>query len=276
MNRFNKYLIIVFVIMIISFMTGCSNGRINSEKLKQEQETYQNKVIEFFDMLKDNDSEKLKSLFSKNTIDNCEELEENINCLIEFYSSDENEFLFVPIISESLKEDGKESVNVESVFPIINSGIYYWVYFSFTYIDEFDSSNIGITQVNFYTSDEYYIFYHSNEKIEKSVGLNLYIENTLEDTIICINNYPQLYKSTGNILDIEEVEEYLKNNKSINEFVSTFGEYNCKATLVDSLENYYYEVTFNGEKVYLELSCDNGKIDSARLYNDRDWLKTIL
>ena len=276
MNRINKYLIIVFVIMIISFITGCFNGRIYSDKLKQEQETYQNKVIEFFDMLKDNDSEKLKSLFSKKAIDNCEELEENINCLIGFYSSDENEFLFVPIISESLKEDGKESVNVESVFPIINNGIYYWVYFSFTYIDEFDSSNIGIIQVNFYTSDEYYIFYHSNEKIEKSVGLNLYIENTLEDTIICINNYPQLYKSTGNILDIEEVEEYLKNNKSINEFVSTFGDYNCKTTLVDSLESYYYEVTFNGEKVYLELSCDNGNIDSARLYNDREFLKTIL
>lgn len=276
MNRINKYLIIVFVIMIISFITGCFNGRIYSDKLKQEQETYQNKVIEFFDMLKDNDSEKLKSLFSKKAIDNCEELEENINCLIGFYSSDENEFLFVPIISESLKEDGKESVNVESVFPIINNGIYYWVYFSFTYIDEFDSSNIGITQVNFYTSDEYYIFYHSNEKIEKSVGLNLYIENTLEDTIICINNYPQLYKATGNILDIEEVEEYLKNNKAINEFVSIFGDYNCKATLVDSLESYYYEVTFNGEKVYLELSCDNGIIYSASLYNDRKFLKTIL
>ena len=39
MNRFNKYLIIVFVIMIISFMTGCSNGRINPDKSKQEQET---------------------------------------------------------------------------------------------------------------------------------------------------------------------------------------------------------------------------------------------
>ena len=276
MNRFNKYLIIVFVIMIISFMTGCSNGRINPDKSKQEQDTYQNKVIEFFDMLKDNDSEKLKSLFSKNTIDNCEELEENINTLIDFYSSNENEFLFVSPSSEGLKEEGKEKVCLESVFPIINNGIYYWVYFSFTYIDEFDSSNIGITQVNFYTSDEYYIFYHSNEKIEKSVGLNLYIENTLEDTIICINNYPQLYKSTGNILDIAVVEEYLKNNKNINGFISTFGDCNCKATLVDSLESYYYEVIFNGEKVYLELSCDNGKIDSARLYNDRECLKTIL
>lgn len=276
MNRFNKYLIIVFVIMIISFMTGCSNGRINPDKSKQEQETYQNKVIEFFDVLKDNDSEKLKSLFSKNTIDNCEELEENINTLIDFYSSNENEFLFVSPSSEGLKEEGKEKVCLESVFPIINNGIYYWVYFSFTYIDEFEASNIGITQVNFYTSDEYYIFYHSNEKIEKSVGLNLYIENTLEDTIICINNYPQLYKATGNILDIEEVEEYLKNNKAINEFVSTFGDYNCKATLVDSLESYYYDVTFNGEKVYLELSCDNGNIDSASLYNDREFLKTIL
>ena len=276
MNRFNKYLIVVFVIMIISFMTGCSNGRINSDKLKQEQELYQNKVVEFFDVLIDNDSGKLKSLFSKNTIDNCEELEENINTLIDFYSSNENEFLFVSPSSEGLKEEGKEKVCLESVFPIINNGIYYWLYFSFTYIDEFDSSNIGITQVNFYTSDEYYIFYHSNEKIEKSVGLNLYIENTLEDTIICINNYPQLYKSTGNILDIEEVEEYLKNNKAINEFVSTFGDYDCKGTLVDSLESYYYEVTFNGEKVYLELSCDNGNIYSASLYNDREYLKTIL
>ena len=276
MNRINKYLIIVFVIMIISFLTGCSNGSINPDKLKQEQELYQNKVVEFFDVLIDNDSEKLKSLFSKNTIDNCEELEENINTLIDFYSSNENEFLFVSPSSEGLKEEGKEKVCLESVFPIINNGIYYWVYFSFTYIDEFDSSNIGITQVNFYTRDEYYIFYHSNEKIEKSVGLNLYIENTLEDTIICINNYPQLYKSTGNILDIAVVEEYLKNNKAINEFVSTFGDYNCKATLVDSLESYYYEVIFNGEKVYLELSCDNGKIDSARLYNDRECLKTIL
>lgn len=276
MNRINKYLIIVFAIMIISFMTGCSNGRINPDKLKQEQETYQNKVIEFFDMLKDNDSGKLKSLFSKNTIDKCEELEKNINTLIDFYSSNENEFLFVSPSSEGLKEEGKEKVCLESVFPVINNEIYYWVYFSFTYIDEFDSSNIGITQVNFYTSDEYYIFYHSNEKIEKSVGLNLYIENTLEDTIICINNYPQLYKSTGNILDIEVVEEYLKNNKAINEFVSTFGNYNCKSTLVDSLEIYYYEVIFNGEKVYLELSCVNGNIDSASLYNDRECLKTIL
>ena len=276
MNRFNKYLIIVFVIMIMLLMTGCSNGRINPDKSKQEQELYHNKVVEFFDVLIDNDSGKLKSLFSKNTIDNCEELEENINTLIDFYSSNENEFLFVSPSSERLKEEGKEKVCLESVFPIINNGIYYWVYFSFTYIDEFDSSNIGITEVNFYTSDEYYIFYHSNEKIEKSVGLNLYIENTLEDTIICINNYPQLYKTTGNILDIEEVEEYLKNNKAINEFLSTFGDYNCKATLVDSLESYYYEVTFNGEKVYLELSCDNGIIDSASLYNDRECLKTIL
>lgn len=276
MNRFNKYLIIVFVIMIISFMTGCSTGRINPDKLKQEQETYQNKVIEFFDMLKDNDSEKLKALFSKNTIDNCEELDENINTLIDFYSSNENEFLFVSPSSEGLKEEGKEKVCLNSVFPIINNGIYYWVYFRFTYIDEFDSSNIGITQVNFYTSDEYYTFYHSNKELTKSIGLNLYIENKLEDTIVCINNYPQLYKNTGNILDIAVVEEYLKNNKNINGFISTFGDYNCKDTLVDSLESYYYEVTFNGEKVYLELSCDNGNIESASLYNDREFLKTIL
>ena len=49
MNRINKYLIIVFVIMIISFFTGCSNDRIKLDKLKQEQELYQNKVVEFFD-----------------------------------------------------------------------------------------------------------------------------------------------------------------------------------------------------------------------------------
>ena len=72
-------MIIVFVIMIISFITDCSNGRINPDKLKQEQELYQNKVIKFFDVLKDSDSEKLKLLFSKNTIENCEELEEELN-----------------------------------------------------------------------------------------------------------------------------------------------------------------------------------------------------
>lgn len=271
-----KFVFAFLIVICMTLMTSCSSGKMNPDKLKEEQELYQNKVVEFFDVLKDNDSEKLKSLFSQNIIENCEELEKNINTLIDFYSSDENEFLFVSPNSEVLKDDDKEKVCLESVFPIINNRIYYWVYFSFTYIDEFDSSNIGITQVNFYTSDEYYIFYHSNEKIEKSVGLNLYIENKLEDTIVCINNYPQLYKSTGNILDIEVVEEYLKNNKTINEFISTFGDYNCKATLVDSLENYYYEVNFNGEKVYLGLVCDDGNISSVGLYNDREWLKTIL
>ena len=72
-------MIIVFVIMIISFITDYFNGRINPDKLKQEQELYQNKVIKFFDVLKDSDSEKLKLLFSKNTIVNCEELEEELN-----------------------------------------------------------------------------------------------------------------------------------------------------------------------------------------------------
>lgn len=275
MNRFNKYLIIVFV-MIILLMTACSKARMNPDTSAEEQKLYQNKVVEFFDLLKDNDSEKLKSLFSKNTIEYCEELEGNINTLIDFYSSDENEFLFVSPNSEDLIENGKEKVCIESVFPVINNEIYYWVYFSFIYIDEFDSNNIGISQINFYTSDEYYSFYHSNKKIAKSIGLNLYIENKLEKTIVCINNYPQLYKSTGTILDIEVVEEYLKNNKSINEFISEFGDSNCKSTLVDLLESYYYEVTFNGKKVYLELVCDDGNINSASIYNDREWIKTIL
>ena len=150
------------------------------------------------------------------------------------------------------------------------------MYFNYTYIDEFDSKNIGINQINFYTSYEYYIFYHSGNKLVNSIGLNLHIELELEDEIVCINTYPQLYKTTGNILNFDKIKDYLKYNKDMNSFISSFGEYNCKDALIDELDNYYYEILYNNKIVYLKLSCENNQIIEASLYNDREFNKKVI
>lgn len=265
--------ILFFVLLSLILLTGCSCGRINSNNEKYEEKLYKEKVEEFFDALKNDDVIGIKSLFSEYVIENDQDLEDKINRLINFYSKYETEFIFTGLTSEGLIEDGKKQRMASSVFPIINNNVYYWIYFDYVYVDEFNSFNIGIKQINFYTIDEYYMFYYSGDKLIENIGLNLCIENDLKEDIICINTHPYMYKSTENKLKFEDIIEYLKNNRDINNFILTFGDYNCKDSTFDS---YYYEVLYNNEIVYLELYCENTQIIDASLYNDREFIKKVL
>lgn len=270
MKKILNSFLFLLLILIVLLISSCE--RINSDKDKYEK-IYQEKVVDFFNSLKNNDSTEIKSLLSEYVIENDLNLEEDINILMNLFSHSYIELLFTSLTSENFTEEGKRQVIVSSVFPLINDGIYYWIYFDYVCIDEFNSTNIGIKQVNVYTSYEYYMFYHSDNKLIENIGLNLYIESDLKEDIVCINLTPYLFNFTGNVLKFEDVVKYLENNKDISDFIINFGDYNCKHKTYNT---YYYEVLYENNIIYLELTCENNQIVEANLYSDREFIRKVL
>ena len=105
-----KNLFLILIVLPFILIIGCSCENKDLESNLDVDALYQEKVKEFFDELKNNNVYGVKSLFSKNAIENDLNLEVSINELINFYTYDNNEFLFTSCASEKTVENGKEKV----------------------------------------------------------------------------------------------------------------------------------------------------------------------
>ena len=139
------------------------------------------------------------------------------------------------------------------------------------YENTFDEDEIGITQLDFCTADEYcYSFYDEDAQISDAVGLNVYADIKLDEEIRCISGKPHKYSQNTKPLDISSVKAFLKASQSLKEFENRFGEPNAENIYI------YYELPKTEGKVqYLQICEDEDEILSVCIVDDFKFIEVI-
>ncbi|MBQ8895083.1 MAG: DUF5104 domain-containing protein [Clostridia bacterium] len=259
-----KKIIVAFlcVICLVS-LGGCRSFFVD-----EEQELYDQAVTSLFDALDRRDVEGIYNLFSPAVRNENEDLKDTIEKLISFYSGPTDQIGDVSSLgSESLYEEGEHWHNAYTTFPVLSEGNYYWVYLNLMYDNTFNESRIGITQLDFYGANDYYEFRNSDELLEDSSGLHLYNQSTGERQIISINNYPYEYRE-ADAISIEQVKRFLETSVSLVDFKKQFGE----AAASNEFGSVYLLPDQNGEKRFLNMTCEGDKIVYAKVFGSFSYI----
>lgn len=261
-----KIIAILLCISCLFFLGGC-----HSFFADEEQEIYNKTVNELLAALDDKNADTIYNLFSPSVQNECTDLKEKIEELISIYNAPTEKIGNISSLAgEASYENGKTCKNAYTTFPVFSAGKYYWFYLELMYENTFDESQIGITQLDFYTADAYYEFRSSEGKQEQNKGLNIFNENVDAYNIISINNYPYDYHPTE-ILHIKEVETFFETSTSVNAFVKRFGD----AAAKDEFGFIYSLPTQDGEERYLCICCDGDEIIYSEILSNYSYIDTV-
>lgn len=247
----------------------------------QEEVIYREALNNFVEALSKRDLEGIIALFSKSAIESNSNIQNNLAMLFEIYPDAPTQILFNGLVSSNHSQThGLYKSSLSSTFPIFCNGVYYWVYLELVYEDDFCVDNIGISCIEFYTGDEYCIYYHSDEsRAPSQLGFHLFADKKLENDVICIENQPYEYIYINRELSLNEVKTFLKSNTDFSDLQNAFGLPN--ASQPEDAQTWYlvyYEVFVDGvAPVYVELCIQEGnKIIYANLVNSTSYLENIL
>ncbi len=269
LTSIKKLLTLIIVLALAISFSGCGPFiRMQEEKI------YKNNLNSLFDAIDKGDANAVKSLFSKNVLDNCPDLDMQIEKLFSVYPGKDAEVMFTDLISGSYhSEVGKFKSVACADFPIAHGNEYYWVFVELIYQDDFSPDNVGLNRVYFYTADEYCRFYHSDETYPSKIGLYVFSDFKLENPVRCIENYPYEFVPIQRDITSIEVEQFLNSNRQLDAFVARFGKPNANDTLCE----FYYEITdTNGDIVYLELAAENNQIIYANIVGEFQFIRCIV
>ena len=271
MKRIFRIISLSIVVIMIFSLVSCFDFRY-----KKEKQLCWDTINSFFSALDNKNADELKGLFSKTAIAEDNDLDNDINNLLSIYPEAPTQILFDGLWSGSYSQsDGLYRSSIRMGTPVFCTGEYYWVFIELVYEDDFCADNIGVKSLEFYTADEYCIYFHCDDETDAHVdiGLSLFVENELEADVLCIGNIPYEYTYIDRELSAKEVEAFIKTNTSISDFVAKFGNPNVS----DDIGCYYYEVFVDGiAPVYLELFFDGDEITSANLVGTISHFKTII
>ncbi|MBQ2988343.1 MAG: DUF5104 domain-containing protein [Clostridia bacterium] len=249
--------------------TGCGSfKRLSEEKI------YQEKIEAFFSALENEDSDALKSLFSKTVIEGDTDLDKQIEKLLAIYPNAKTDVKFDGILGGDYEnQDGHFKSSAYTTFPVVCEGKYYWVYFKIIYEDDVSKENIGVHSVFFYTADEYCAFWN-NEKYPDDTGLLVFSDLKLEKEVRPIERWPYEFTPVERKIRVSDVEEFLKTSKSVTKLRETFGLPNAKG----ALGTYYYEITeTDGTIQYLEIGAPNGdEITFVKIVGEFEYIRRVL
>ncbi len=259
----------VFVLLLLAF-SFASCGIIMGDS--EEEKAYQNAINSLTSALDSKDADAVYELFSPYVRAQDKDLKDQIQKLLSVYEGPTDEVLFDGLLSGGAHyEDGMVSKDADTVFPIRCGNIYYWCYLKLVYENTFDESKVGITQIDFYTADEYCIvWYDDDNKITDSPGLTVYAEKTVDADIHCISGRPLKFDSFARELDINEIKNFFTEKDSFTEFVSQFGESGA-----ENIYSYYLLPEKNGEDLYLEVGVDGDRIYGAYIVDDFGYIETV-
>ena len=116
-----------------------------------------------------------------------------------------------------LREDGEVYRTAATCFPVVSGGEYYWFYLDLMYENTFDESQVGITELEFYTADAYYEVWLGKEMQGENIGLDIFTQSDKQYNIVSINNFPYDYHATETI-SLDEVKSFFKTSTSMSEF----------------------------------------------------------
>lgn len=279
MKRTHRAIAFIALITVIISLMSCSLFSIFEKN--REDKLYRNAIDDFFTALETKNTDGILSLFSKSAIEEDKNIQNSINKLIEIYPDTPTQILFDGLLHGSYTQtDGLYRAAISSTFPVFCGGEYYWIYLELVYEDDFHTDNIGISCIEFYTADEYCIYYHSDEpKATQKLGFHLFADKVLENHVISINNLPYEYVYIDREISLKDIKTFLNSNRNYSDFVAKFGEPNASQP-EDLVDWYlvYYEVFVDGvAPVYVEICVyRSSEIQYANLVNSTSHLAVIL
>lgn len=250
-------------------MTSCGLVYIPNDKEKAFEEL----LPKLFEALDNENETALYELFSADTREQCDNLQEQISALFAFYGgpTDDYNISDVPMqVSTHFEKPGTQKI-ADATIPVRSGEQYYFFHICLTY-KHYDEKQVGITQLEFYTADEMCALRESSESMMERKGLYIHAEKDLECEIRTICLSPLRYTSREHI-NLDEVKEFTKGSCSFTEFVEKFGEANAKESTVSY---YYYELPKeNGAPRYLMVSEWEGELRSISIVDDFKFVESI-
>lgn len=262
---------ICVLLCFVQFLSLCGCGLFFSQESK-EQEAYAQTLTALFEALDAEDKEAVYALFSSAAKEQDEDLYEQIDQLMRVHTGPTDEIGWDELLGQSAHLDhGDRERSAFCTFPIRCGDTYYWCYLKLMYENTVDESQIGITQLNFYTADEYCLFRDDEQsKIEETAGLFVYAQKTIEGEVRCIDGDPYKYTACETPLKLDEMRDFLKTSDDYESFTARFGAPNAERIYC------YYELPDeNGAERYLRLGVDKGEIYGASIVDRYEYIETV-
>ena len=252
---------------LLSFVS-CGASRFDTSA---EQKAFGDTLTALFQALDSKDTDAIYNLFSPAAKEQNADLKAKIHKMLSVYEGPIDEIGWNGLVGgESSADHGNTYKTVFSTFPVRCGDTYYWFYLNLMYVNTFDKDQIGITQIDFYTADEYCIFRAEDKTHVESPGLAVYAEQTLDEEVRCIYQYPYKYTNATPPLNIEEVVHFLEHSNSFTEFKARFGEPNF-----EDVWSYYEFPRESDQTQYLHISSHDDTIDLAAVTDDFRYIETI-
>ena len=140
------YRTVIILILVINIGGCMSKERQLLKWFKSEQEISDERVEKIIEALKKKDAEKLKEMFSKKAILEVDNLDEQLESLIEFYSGDLVEY-DGGCDSESQNRHGKKKLSIYGKYKVITTEEEYRIFFSECVKDYEEPEKIGIYNI---------------------------------------------------------------------------------------------------------------------------------
>jgi len=215
------------------------------------------------------------AMFSEAVQKEDKDLEEQIELLLQIYpgTTDINKRNGASVAASYSNNYGVHTSEAYDTFPVVSGDTYYWCRFSLMYENDEDETEIGVTQVLFFTAESFCECRDTEGwKYPSERGLTVFAEDSLDCEVRAIKGYPYKYRVTGRGPGLEAAEQFLEKNNSYSAFVEHFGEPNA----VD-IYHFYGLSLEDGEPRYLVLSVDEkeDRIRNASVADDLEWLETV-
>lgn len=247
---------------------GCAPGGGRVLDVSGERKALGEAVDGLFAALDARDGEAIEALFSPAVRQKDKDLAEQIERLLEVYPGPTSRYDWEDDGGAKKRVGGSYSNTARCTVYATSGGVDYWCWIGMMYQNS-DSNKEGVTDIRFFTAEEFCGVHYDDWDIPNEDGLSVYAERTLDCEIRAIEGEPYKYTPPKAPLDLGEAEAFLDRPRTYDAFVEQFGE-PCAVNIW-----YFYELPpEDGAPRYLRMNVDyNDKtVFGFSLVDDRQWL----
>ena len=267
------------------FYSGCGlvEKYIKSDEpyLSYEAKLYNQTVDDFFAALDRHDAQAAVELFAPNVRDAHPELETLMNELMEGYRgpTDVCKRDGSRVAGSYHTDSGKSSSEVAQGFPVLSGKDYYWCDLTLMYENDWDSGEIGVKSISFYSAEyECQLRYapddahlsRENTDGDADCPLDVELSRDAGYEVRMVGGYPMKFEPSDRRLTRDAVIQFFESPGSFSAFRSQFGEPN--AWSISGVSCTYELEDDAGAPRYVDLlyNEDDDSILSAYIVNDLD------
>lgn len=268
MKRIISFLIAALTVVSLS---GCGYWSYSSRSSSQK--LYEKTVTDLLSALDAGDGEAIFNMFGAEAKADADVLKAGIDRMLSVYEGphDGHGCDYRLAESESVHY-GEYFGTANDCFPVRCEDTYYYIRLEIVYESTADESLIGISELAFYTEDEYYIFRSVLNRKWPDSSICVMAEAKCDFEVRTIEGYPRKYSQNGDPISLSDVKEHIKENWSLAEFQKRFGQPDND----DSVYLYYELESEDGKQKYLKLSASRtGGITYASVVDDFFYVETV-